>query len=727
MSQNVSRLKELLFDRESATLAELQARIDGLVVSEEVSRQELRGALEALITREANDRLQLAQRLEVVMLRAGTEEQFCSSVAEVLDGSLRQAEVKRHDQLSRAIAPLLVKTIKIELRNSQDEMVEALYPITGRLVKSYVASAMKDLMEQINRRLSGGSNPVMLRVRSLFTGRPVAELALAEAQRLEVAELFLIRRGAGELVQHWPDRSQSAGGAGSNSDIHLSGVLTAINDFAAQALKDDGGNLRAFELDDFQMYLRASPAYLLAAKCRGKPPPGIGTTLDDEFLLLIERNRKLLASPADGPPALLLAPFAARLQDRLDERHRAIAAEAGLGFNPLKAIAYVAAVPLLGYLGWSLYSNYETARVRDIASGAIAEQPALAGYPTQIDVANRGQEVTLTGLVPTAAAKSGLVEKLRVRLPSSSISDRLTVLPNHVAELEPQIARVRRELAGIEGEAVRGAVRRSLVRAERRLEQAMPHLHRLDLSLSDVAARPIVTAAAASVESATAELKKLQAQIADGPLDVTRLAALSAPMHALAERLQRASLDLSTLFERGAMRGDLAHGNAAPVDALESAEELSLSVEQLATVAIAVAQSSAVKAPPPPAPTPRERLEAWFRTNALFFGDNAEFRDPQAAQASLDAVARLMRDARVLVRVVGYTDERGGQPRNVSLSHVRAQHVVDALADRGVPRAMLVAVGRPVGGDISPTVGPQSPNRRVEFEIGFDGEAVAQP
>ena len=181
--------------------------------------------------------------------------------------------------------------------------------------------------------------------------------------------------------------------------------------------------------------------------------------LDDEFLLLIERNRKVLASPADGPPALLLAPFAARLQDRLDERHRAIAAAAGLGFNPLKAIAYVAAVPMLGYLGWSLYSNYETARVRDIASGAIAELPALAGYPTQLDVASRGQEVTLTGLVPTAAAKSGLVEKLRVRLPSSSISDRLTVLPNHAAELEPQIARVRRELAGIEGEAVRGAVR----------------------------------------------------------------------------------------------------------------------------------------------------------------------------------------------------------------------------------------------------------------------------
>ena len=243
MSQKVSLLKELLFDRENATLAELQGRVAKIAAAEQTSREELAEALQASVAAEAASRVELSRRVEGLFERTGSEERFRSSVAAVLDGALRQAEVERHDQMSRAMAPLVVKTIKTELRNSQDEMVEALYPITGRLVKAYIASAMKDLTDQINRRLSGGTNPVMLRLRSLMTGHSVADLALAEAQPLEVVELFLIRRGSGELMQHWPEGPQGAG-VPSNSDIHLSGVLTAINDFAAQALKDNGGNLR---------------------------------------------------------------------------------------------------------------------------------------------------------------------------------------------------------------------------------------------------------------------------------------------------------------------------------------------------------------------------------------------------------------------------------------------------------------------------------------------------
>ncbi len=53
-------------------------------------------------------------------------------------------------------------------------MVEALYPITGELVKAYVATAMKDLTRRMNRRLE--LNPMMLWFRSLMSGYSRAEL-----------------------------------------------------------------------------------------------------------------------------------------------------------------------------------------------------------------------------------------------------------------------------------------------------------------------------------------------------------------------------------------------------------------------------------------------------------------------------------------------------------------------------------------------------------------------
>ena len=728
MSQNVSRLKELLFDRENATLAELQGRVAKVATTEQASREELAQALQASVAAEAASRIELARRVEGLFERAGSEERFRSSVATVLDGALREAEVARHDQMARAMAPLVVKTIKTELRNSQDEMVEALYPITGRLVKAYIASAMKDLTAQINRRLSGGTNPLMLRLRSLMTGHSVADLALAETQQLEVVELFLIRRGSGELLQHWPEGPQGAG-VPSNMDIHLSGVLTAINDFAAQALNDNGGNLRAFALDDFQMYLRASSTCLLAAKCRGSAPAGVEAILDDEFLRLIERNQKVLGSGTGEAPPSLLAPLAQSLEARLEEKQRTIAAKAGFGFNPLKALAIVFGLPLLLFVAWNSYTSYETSRVRDIAGQTVAASTQLAGYPTQLDVTPRGREVTLTGLVPTSMSKSDVIGRLRSALPSSKVNDRLTVLPNQTAELEPQVTSVRRDLAGFEGEVLRASVRRAMARAGRRLEQTLPELSRLDLALTDTIARTTVQAVASSVERSAVELKKLQARIGTGGVDMAQLAALSTPMHAISAQLKTASTDLATLLTRGSAGPAPAHGEAAPNDVAESAEELGVAAEQLAAIAIAVTQSAGIKPAPVPAsaavqPTSRERLEKWIKANAVFFADGTEYRNPQAAQGTIDAAARMIREAGAFMRIVGYTDERGGQSRNSSLAQTRAQRVFDALVDRGVPKQLLVAIGRPSGVDISPNVGAQSPNRRVEFEIGFEGEAT---
>ena len=76
MSQNVSRLKELLFDRENATLAELQGRVAKVATTEQASREELAQALQASVAAEAASRIELARRVEGLFERAGSEERF---------------------------------------------------------------------------------------------------------------------------------------------------------------------------------------------------------------------------------------------------------------------------------------------------------------------------------------------------------------------------------------------------------------------------------------------------------------------------------------------------------------------------------------------------------------------------------------------------------------------------------------------------------------------------
>ena len=70
-------------------------------------------------------------------------------------------------------------------------------------------------------------------------------------------------------------------------------------------------------------------------------------------------------------------------------------------------------------------------------------------------------------------------------------------------------------------------------------------------------------------------------------------------------------------------------------------------------------------------------------------------------------------------------DGLGGAARNSPLAATRAEKVAAALVGRGIDRARLSVIGRVNGPDLSPDLGPDSPNRRVEFELAFDGEGSA--
>ena len=794
MTDGVSRLKELLFNQEAATLSELRQAIDRLALSERearellaahlsrldvglqdglrVGRDELRQSSEDL----RRETLDLAARVEPVVRRAGTSEALKTSVAEVLDDVIVEAREQKQEQLTRAVAPLVVRTIKTELRNSQDEMVEALYPITGRLVQAYVASAMKDMMNQMNRRLE--MNPAMLRVRSIVSGYSMAELALAETQRLEVDELFLIRRGSGALLQRWPESAIR-----SNSDIHMSGVMTAINDFASNAFQEQGGNLRSFNLDEYTVFLRASPVYLLAAKCRGAAVRGVEGLIDAELVnvvalqheveaveaAVIEARRNSLGNPSSeakggsgddariesvsGVPSYLLADLKTRLEAGIGEKHERLA-RAGLPFNPLKALVAIVTLALVAGGGWLAWTSHEAHLVRSATLAAIETVPAMRGFPLEVTAGYRGRRVDISGFSPSPAAKYELLAHVRAAIDPAAVIDvdRLAVLPGAGPDLRPQIATVQRDLSGLDAELSNRAIRRSLERGLRRLEQIRPEQDRL-LALPDPAQRAVAERSATVIDAAVRDLASYRqargaegraSSLEDGPSGgndrALRDPALRDKLADLADQLQTASLALSSLLADASLTSAQIGGKAsprpsnsnslksgagiAPADVREAAEEVSLAAERIATIVTAAAQASAIRIPPfVPVVTARDRLQAFVRSNAIFFADGDGYRSPDRASAVLDELARLMAQTTALLRVVGYTDERGGTGRNAPLSQSRADKVAQALAARGIARERLAVVGRANGLDLSVSTGSQSTNRRVEFEIGFEDEA----
>ncbi|MEQ8824985.1 MAG: OmpA family protein [Filomicrobium sp.] len=739
MSQGVSKLKEILFENEARALTDLERRIEAVAKLGTDQRSALARDLNNLAIDEARFRTEVKSKLSSVFDRAGTEERFKESVAGVLDRALNQAEVKRHDELSEAIAPLVVRTIKREINESQDELVEALYPITGRLVQAYVASAIRDMTDRINSQVSG--NRSMLRIKSILTGRPIAELAIAQSQALRVEEIYLIRRGSGELLARWPDVDDNP-----ERDQLMSGILTAINEFSIEAFKDDTSSLRRIDLNSAQVYLRASPSYLLAARCSGVSNAAVERLIDEEFLAAHERENAQFEDLAATTTAstqrhgTLLAETAERIEERVEEM-RQRAANDNTGWVVLKTLLWLIALVLAGVASWLTYKYATTEWVRHRANTVISETASMRGYPVRLSVADYGTEVSLSGLAPSTTAKAEVLSGLRSELDGIPVNDGLTVVATG-PDNTPQIRGLRKDLKGLESDLQtqsamqaqlqktlqdrlqRQAFERSTQRTLLTLETLPAELQHLASNLEKENDRTIVSDANKTIQAVRNHLQKVVSNSANPQI---RDSQLSAELARIRTAMAQTTTKLATLLDPAAARlrpqapGANANGQSGPVS---EAEAMAVQTEQFSMLAVALAQAAAIKPPPVsiPKPSPREALASWIRDHAIFFSNGTRFHKPILASRHFDELAELIKAAKVPVRIVGFTDEQGGSDRNTTLSNDRAAIVKRALQSRGVDEKLLIAVGRLDRKDISNIIGASSPNRRVEFEMGFVGE-----
>ncbi len=294
----------------------------------------------------------------------------------------------------------------------------------------------------------------MLRVRSILSGRPVAELAFAEGQRLRADEIYLIRQGSGELIGHWPPEASI-----SAQEHRVSGILAAINEIATEAFEAERATLRRIDLGSSLVYLRASPATLLVAKCSGVAPPSVESIIDAHFLATIERLRTLLNGSIEGPASQravknLLEGFAVGLEGALAELQAKLVGRRKVA-SPSMVVVGSIALALASWAAWAAYTGYETGKVRASAEAALAQDSALRGYPVRAAVAPRGRAVALTGLVPTPEAGRSALNRLREALPAARVTDATNSLPGGLTEAQADIKTLQSALTQLTAESTR--------------------------------------------------------------------------------------------------------------------------------------------------------------------------------------------------------------------------------------------------------------------------------
>lgn len=210
-----------------------------------------------LLTDDKSLQEDMAKRIESLEHLFNDRKALSNKVDPLIKHQLREF-TKR---IPRTLGPTITATLKQEIKNHKDEVVDALYPVLGKMVKKYVAQEINLLSEKIDNQLSFIKR-WKRRLRSWFTGVKEEELILRNLSAAKIEQVLLIERDTGILKASYSKTS-------SIDEEMISGMLTAIKSFVEDAYYKKNQNLELIEYESYNIHLQSFVTHYVAVVISG--------------------------------------------------------------------------------------------------------------------------------------------------------------------------------------------------------------------------------------------------------------------------------------------------------------------------------------------------------------------------------------------------------------------------------------------------------------------------
>jgi len=173
---------------------------------------------------------------------------FSKRVDPIIDEKLQEFVIN----MPKTIGPTITSSIKEEIRNSQDDVVDALFPIIGKMIKKYIQSEFQKLKENINNQVNKkfSIKGFKRNIKSKFTGVNQTDLILSDSRDYQVEQIFMIEKNSGILKACF-----SRGEKGYVDKEMVSGMLTAIKSFIEDAFQKSNQALELIEYDLYKIHI----------------------------------------------------------------------------------------------------------------------------------------------------------------------------------------------------------------------------------------------------------------------------------------------------------------------------------------------------------------------------------------------------------------------------------------------------------------------------------------
>lgn len=235
---------------------------------------------EILLTEERGERERLLEELENLREEVMVREKLEPKVGPMIEDRLNYLQ----EHFPEIYGQVITETIKKQIRDSRDEVVEALYPIVGRLIQRFVKKEIEVLSErvdaQVNRLFSvRGWVDLILAQLGL---RKLGDQMIRKAATAHLEQVLLIDKRSGLLIGQWAE------GDAADADM-VAAMMTAIKSFAEDALGKAKEELTSIEYGSKQLFFFQMHTTYFAALVTGAVQHSFESKLSEALLAFGEQ------------------------------------------------------------------------------------------------------------------------------------------------------------------------------------------------------------------------------------------------------------------------------------------------------------------------------------------------------------------------------------------------------------------------------------------------------
>jgi hypothetical protein len=362
--------------------------------SEHRAEREL-SSLKSLLLKDERESLQdvLAQ-IRALQDRVGDDQALQTSVARVISESLSASNKEDPTTLNRVLSPMVVSSMQRHIKHSSDEVVEVMYPITGRMVASTVKNAIAELTESINNQFETTYSPrgMVASVRAKMSGRPISDFLVARSLSAQIVRAIVLEKDSGKIVTVWHPEDKPV--EDEDNLLLVSGLLAALNNLAEEAFDRSGGGFRSLDLDGRQIVMRRSVKHMLVLELTGVLSTNEQKMVDTAFVHATEKI------DSAGPSAAI--DELSTLQSHFSTNQSAASESPNAKRSRLAWTAGTVAIALL-VLAWPatrFVQNWQLQGAVAQIEQAISQDKRLIGFPIQVKGNRSTGNITVSGLLP---------------------------------------------------------------------------------------------------------------------------------------------------------------------------------------------------------------------------------------------------------------------------------------------------------------------------------------